>query len=70
MRKLTKNDGGQDLLEGLDKNKDQTYFLALLSQAQIRNALFPLGELKSTARAIALEQNLPNEKRQPKVSAS
>ncbi|MFL2832387.1 MAG: tRNA 2-thiouridine(34) synthase MnmA [Coraliomargaritaceae bacterium] len=61
VRKLTKNDGSQDLLEGLDKNKDQTYFLALLRQAQIRNALFPLGELKKhRVRAIALEQNLPN----------
>ena len=61
VRKLTKNDGSQDLLEGLDKNKDQTYFLSLLRQAQIRNALFPLGELKKQrVRAIALEQNLPN----------
>jgi tRNA-specific 2-thiouridylase len=54
-------DGTQDLLEGLDKNKDQTYFLALLRQEQIRQALFPIGELeKPRVREIALEQKLPN----------
>jgi len=61
VRKLSNGDGSQDLLEGLDKNKDQTYFLALLRQAQIEKALFPLGELKKPrVRAIAMEQNLPN----------
>jgi tRNA-specific 2-thiouridylase len=61
VRKLSNDDGSQDLLEGLDKNKDQTYFLALLRQAQIEKALFPVGELKKPrVRAIALEQNLPN----------
>jgi len=61
VRKLTKEDGSYDLLEGLDKNKDQTYFLALLRQAQIHKALFPLGELKKPrVRTCALEQNLPN----------
>ena len=61
VRKLSNGDGSQDLLEGLDKNKDQTYFLALLRQAQIEKALFPVGELKKPrVRAIALEQNLPN----------
>jgi len=33
------------LLEGLDKNKDQSYFLALLSQEQLRYARFPVGHL-------------------------
>ncbi len=61
VRKVTQPDGSQDLLEGLDKNKDQTYFLALLRQAQIQNALFPVGELeKPRVREIALEQKLPN----------
>lgn len=61
VRKFTNTDGSQDLLEGLDKNKDQTYFLALLQQAQIRHALFPVGELeKPRVREIALEQQLPN----------
>jgi tRNA-specific 2-thiouridylase len=61
VRKVTNGDGSQDLLEGVDKNKDQTYFLALLRQAQIRKALFPVGELeKPRVRAIAREQRLPN----------
>jgi tRNA-specific 2-thiouridylase len=33
------------LLEGVDKNKDQSYFLALLSQEQLRDARFPIGHL-------------------------
>ena len=33
------------LREGADKNKDQSYFLALLNQAQLRDARFPIGEL-------------------------
>ena len=33
------------LLEGLDKNKDQSYFLALLSPEQLRFARFPIGHL-------------------------
>lgn len=61
VRKFTNDDGTQDLLEGLDKNKDQTYFLALLRQEQIRHALFPVGELeKPRVRELALEQQLPN----------
>ena len=61
VRKLTNEDGSQDLLEGLDKNKDQTYFLALLQQEQIRHALFPVGELqKPRVRELAQEIALPN----------
>jgi tRNA-specific 2-thiouridylase len=33
------------LLEGADKNKDQSYFLALLNQEQLRDARFPIGHL-------------------------
>jgi tRNA-specific 2-thiouridylase len=33
------------LFEGADRNKDQSYFLALLGREQIRRAVFPLGEL-------------------------
>ena len=33
------------LLEGFDKNKDQSYFLALLTQDQLRFARFPIGHL-------------------------
>ena len=31
--------------EGADRNKDQSYFLALMSREHIRDARFPLGEL-------------------------
>ncbi|MCX7547579.1 tRNA 2-thiouridine(34) synthase MnmA [Xanthomarina sp. F1114] len=47
------------LLAGADANKDQSYFLCQLSQAQLAKALFPIGELqKSEVREIAAKQNL------------
>jgi len=47
------------LLAGVDKNKDQSYFLCQLSQEQLSKALFPIGELtKSVVRKIAKELNL------------
>lgn len=47
------------LLAGKDPNKDQSYFLCQLTQAQLSKALFPIGELeKSEVRAIAHELNL------------
>lgn len=61
VRKLENPDRSYDLLEGLDKNKDQTYFLALLRQAQIAKALFPVGELqKPEVREQAEKHKLPN----------
>ena len=48
------------LLEGADKNKDQSYFLALLAQEQLRDARFPIGHLqKPELRALAREAKLP-----------
>lgn len=47
------------LLRGIDDNKDQTYFLSQLSNEQLRDALFPVGELNKTeVRKIAEEYNL------------
>ena len=47
------------LLAGRDKNKDQSYFLCQLNQAQLSKALFPIGELeKSEVRRIARELEL------------
>lgn len=61
VRKLKNKDGSYDLLKGKDPNKDQSYFLALLSQAQLAKALFPVGELeKPDVRKIAHENKLPN----------
>lgn len=52
-------DGTVDLLAGIDKNKDQSYFLCQLTQDQLSKALFPIGELeKSEVRDIARKTNL------------
>jgi tRNA-uridine 2-sulfurtransferase len=52
---------GDGLWEGADKNKDQSYFLALLQREQIRAARFPLGRLtKPEVRRRAQEAGLPN----------
>lgn len=48
------------LREGADKNKDQSYFLALLNQEQLRDALFPIGDLpKPELRQLAKAAGLP-----------
>lgn len=52
-------DGRVDLLEGADKNKDQSYFLALLRQDQVARAMFPVGDLqKPEVREVARELGL------------
>ncbi len=44
------------LLAGVDPKKDQSYFLAQLNQAQLKHALFPIGELdKPEVRRLAKE---------------
>jgi tRNA-specific 2-thiouridylase len=49
------------LLEGADRNKDQSYFLALLRREQIADARFPLGDLaKPEVRRLAREAGLAN----------
>lgn len=48
------------LLKGCDENKDQSYFLCLLTQQQLERARFPLGELrKQEVRRLAGELGLP-----------
>lgn len=47
------------LIAGADSNKDQSYFLCQLNQAQLAKTLFPIGGLqKSEVRKIATEQGL------------
>ena len=47
------------LYKGKDLNKDQTYFLSQVSKEQLKNVLFPVGELeKSEVRKIAHEYDL------------
>lgn len=48
------------LIAGVDKKKDQSYFLCQISQKQLATALFPLGNItKSEVRKIASDLNLP-----------
>lgn len=49
------------LLKAKDQNKDQTYFLYTLGQAQLSKTLFPLGEItKPQVRKIAAEHQFVN----------
>ena len=58
-RRLPQGDGQLGLFEAADANKDQTYFLALLGQEQIRDARFPIGDIeKPELRRIAREAGL------------
>ena len=52
------------MLRGVDNNKDQTYFLSQLTQAQLSKTLFPVGELqKSEVREIAEKMELATAKK-------
>ncbi|MDD4187444.1 MAG: tRNA 2-thiouridine(34) synthase MnmA [Bacilli bacterium] len=55
---------GNSLCRAIDLNKDQTYFLAALSPNQLKNVLFPLGELtKPKVRKIAEKIGLSTAKK-------
>ena len=55
---------GNKLLRGVDSNKDQTYFLAQVSADQLKDVLFPVGDLeKSEVREIADKIKLPTAKK-------
>lgn len=57
-----RHQGGQvQLLKAVDASKDQSYFLHRLTQAQLENVLFPLGEIpKTEVRKIAEHIGLHN----------
>ena len=56
--------GVSHLMKWVDQNKDQSYFLAGLSQFQLSKSLFPIGNLeKPRVREIAAEAWLPNAQR-------
>jgi tRNA-specific 2-thiouridylase len=49
------------LLQGIDRRKDQTYFLHTLTQAQLDRSLFPLGEFEKTeVRRLARDAGFSN----------
>ena len=49
------------ILAGTDPNKDQSYFLCQLTQAQLSKAMFPIGDIiKPEVRRIAHEADLPS----------
>ena len=53
-RKAENNVGTFSLLAGIDKTKDQSYFLCQITQYQLTKALFPIGDLeKKEVREIA-----------------
>lgn len=53
-----------ELMMGVDKNKDQTYFLWTLNQEHLAHTLFPVGELKKKeVREYAKKFELPNAER-------
>ncbi len=61
VQKRQATNGAYTLHEGKDSNKDQSYFLALLQQAQVARAHFPIGDLtKARVRELALAAQLPN----------
>jgi tRNA-specific 2-thiouridylase len=54
------NGSGWQLLKGLDRRKDQSYFLYTLDQQQLSRVLFPLGTwTKDRVRALAQSHQLP-----------
>lgn len=58
--RITSGEKGLELRKAKDLAKDQSYFLFELSQEQLAEALFPLGDLtKPQVRAIAAEAGLP-----------
>lgn len=61
---IKEDERGFYLCTAQDPVKDQTDFLAQLSQKQLSHILFPLGEMpKSKVRELAKEANLPNASR-------
>ena len=53
-------DGKVELLKGVDEQKDQSYVLSVLGQAELNDVLFPVGEFpKPEVRRLAAARGLP-----------
>jgi tRNA-specific 2-thiouridylase len=63
-RVLEREDGARQLARGLDRGKDQSYFLHDIDRSALGRVRFPLGELhKEEVRARARAAGLPNHDR-------
>lgn len=60
--RICRGEGGEpQLWRGVDREKDQSYFLFELTRDQLQRVIFPLGEFtKPQVRALASELGLPN----------
>ena len=57
---FVRTDDAGHLIKGTDPNKEQSYFLYMLHQAQLKKAVFPVGGMtKAEVRQIALDAGLP-----------
>jgi tRNA-specific 2-thiouridylase len=55
------SEGGHELLRAVDPDKDQSYVLYTMGQAELAKTLFPVGEYqKDTIRNLARKWRLPN----------
>ena len=59
--RVERRDGRSYLLRGVDKNKDQSYFLCQISQKQLSYSMFPVGDMvKADVRKLARKYGLDN----------
>ena len=64
-QKRLAEDGRQELLRAVDRSKDQSYILHVLTQERLAHALFPVGAYtKPEIRELARDFNLPTANRQ------
>ena len=62
--RISRSGEGVRLLRGVDRNKDQSYFLQALEPGQLDNVMFPVGELdKPAVRQLAARHGLHNHRR-------
>jgi tRNA-specific 2-thiouridylase len=59
--RVVNGSGKYRLLRGIDRDKDQSYVLSVLGQAELAHAMFPLGHLtKAEVRELARSRSLPS----------
>jgi tRNA-uridine 2-sulfurtransferase len=62
--RIQKSEAGSQLLRAVDRNKDQSYILHVLTQEKLARALFPVGDYpKPEIRQIAEKYGLPTASR-------